>query len=74
MIHIDDVRDFDEMLKRRCHRFQDKLRDWLAPHRLTLGEVRVHKVLIPMVGVYTPGWQALPAVCWEFVELVTKED
>ncbi len=26
-----------------------------------------------MVGVYTPGWQALPACSWEFVELVTKD-
>lgn len=33
----------------------------------------MHKVLVPMVGVYTPGWQALPAVSWEFVELVTRE-
>jgi L-alanine-DL-glutamate epimerase-like enolase superfamily enzyme len=26
-----------------------------------------------MVGVYTPGWQALPAASWGFVELVTHE-
>ena len=73
MINIDDVRDFDGMLKRRIERFRVKLQDWLAPHRLTLADIRVHKVLIPMVGVYTPGWQALPAASWEFVELVTQE-
>ena len=73
MINIDDVRDFDAMLKRRIERFQVKLQDWLAPHRLTLADIRVHKVLIPMVGVYTPGWQALPAASWAFVELVTRE-
>ena len=50
MINIDDVRDFDAMLKRRIERFQVKLQDWLAPHRLTLADIRVHKVLIPMVG------------------------
>ena len=42
-------------------------------HRLTLREARVHHVLIPMVGLYTPGWQALPAWSWGFVELVTNE-
>jgi L-alanine-DL-glutamate epimerase-like enolase superfamily enzyme len=73
MMNIDDIRDFDVMLKRRIDLYREKLRDWLAPHRVTLEEARVHKVLIPMVGVYTPGWQALPAVSWEFVELVTKE-
>ena len=73
MINVDDVRDFDAMLKRRVSLYQGKLRDWLAPHRLRFEQARVHKVLIPMVGVYTPGWQALPAVSWEFVELVTKE-
>ena len=73
MICVDDVRDFDGALKRRISRFREKLADWLAPHRLTLAEARVHKVLIPMVGVYTPGWQALPAVSWEFVELITNQ-
>jgi len=73
LLNIDDVRDFDAMLKRRCTRYREKLRDWLAPHRLTLREARRHKVLIPMVGVYTPGWQALPACSWEFVELVTEQ-
>ncbi len=73
MICVDDVRDFDAMLKRRIAAFRLKLSDWLSPHRLTLAEARVHKVLIPMVGVYTPGWQALPAVSWEFIELVTNE-
>ena len=61
------------MLNRRVALFREKLADWLAPHRLTLGEASAHKVLIPMVGVYTPGWQALPAVSWAFVELKTKE-
>jgi L-alanine-DL-glutamate epimerase-like enolase superfamily enzyme len=73
MNNVDDIRDFDTMLKRRIAGFREKLRDWLAPHRLTLDEIRVHKVLMPMVGVYTPGWQALPAVSWAYVELVTKE-
>ncbi len=73
MINVDDVRQFDAMLKRRIQLYREKLRDWLAPHFLTLQEARVHKVLIPMAGVYTPGWQALPAVSWEFVELVTTQ-
>jgi len=73
MMNISDVRDFDDMLKRRIGLYRKKLKDWLAPHRLTLAEARVHKVLIPMVGVYTPGWAALPAVSWEFIELATKE-
>lgn len=72
-INVGDVRDFDVMLKRRIVLYREKLRAWLSPHQLTLKEARVHKVLIPMVGVYTPGWQALPAVSWEFIELVTKE-
>ena len=70
---LDDVRDFDGMLKRRIGSFREKLAAQLEPHRLTLEEARIHKVLIPMVGVYTPGWQALPAVSWAFVELRTKE-
>ena len=61
------------MLNRRVDSFREKLADELAPHRLTLGEARTHRVLIPMVGVYTPGWQALPAVSWAFVELRTNE-
>jgi L-alanine-DL-glutamate epimerase-like enolase superfamily enzyme len=73
MTNVDDVRDFDAMLKRRSNLYLQKLRDWLAPHRLTLETARVNKVLIPMAGVYTPGWQALPAVSWEFIELVTKQ-
>ena len=73
LLNIDDVRDFDAMLQGRIDRYRAKLRDWLAPHRLTLREARLHKVLIPMVGVYTPGWQALPACSWEFVELVTEQ-
>src|SRR3954454_3707631 len=73
MMNLNDVRDFDAVLKNRVNLYRERLRDWLAPHRLTLGEARVHKVLIPMVGVYTPGWQALPAVSWEFVEVVTEQ-
>jgi L-alanine-DL-glutamate epimerase-like enolase superfamily enzyme len=73
LLNIDDVRDFDAMLKGRIEQYRAKLRDWLAPNRLTLREARLHKVLIPMVGVYTPGWQALPACSWEFVELVTEQ-
>ena len=73
MRNVDDVRDFDAMLRKRVEGFREKLADWLAPHRLTLAEVRTHRVLIPMEGVYTPGWQALPACSWAFVELVTKE-
>ena len=73
MNNIDDVRDFEASLKQRLSRFKENLRDQLAPHHLTLAETRVHRVLIPMVGVYTPGWQALPAASWEFVELVTEQ-
>ncbi len=73
MIPVDDIRDYDAVLKKRIASFQTKLDDWLAPHRLTLAEARVHKVLIPMVGVYTPGWRALPACSWGLVELVTNE-
>src|SRR6202011_4445391 len=70
---IADLRDFDIFLRLQCTAVRGKLRDLLAGKRLTLAEARRHKVLIPMVGVYTPGWQALPACSWEFVELVTKE-
>ena len=73
LLCIDDVREFDAILKRRIAAFRENLADLLAPHRLTLETVNVHKVLIPMVGVYTPGWQALPAVSWAFVELKTKQ-
>ena len=73
LLSVGDIRDFDAMLKRRVATFRHKLADQLASHRLTLREARVHKVLIPMVGVYTPGWQALPAVSWSFVELKTRE-
>ena len=72
-MNVADLRDFDRMLKRRIALNREKLRDWLAPHRLTLAQARVNKVLIPMVGVYTPGWQALPAISWEFVELISRE-
>ena len=70
---IGDLRDFDIFLIRQCAWFRKKLRDQLAGKRLTLREIRRHRVLLPMVGVYTPGWQALPACSWEFVEIVTKE-
>jgi L-alanine-DL-glutamate epimerase-like enolase superfamily enzyme len=73
MLNIDDVRDFDGMLKRRIGLYRQKLRDWLAPHRMTLRDARIHRVLIPMRGVYTPGFQALPAVSWGFIELMTNE-
>lgn len=73
MLCLDDVRDYDRALKRRVALFREKLADLLSPHRLTLAEARVHKILFPMVGVYTPGWQALPAVSWGFVELRTSE-
>jgi len=59
--NISDIRDFDAMLLRRLKGFRSKFRDWLAPHTLTFAKARVHHVLMPMVGVYTPGWQALPA-------------
>jgi hypothetical protein len=72
-IRVNDLQDFDLFLKQRCRSFQQKLRDWLAPHRLTLKEAHIHRVLLPMVGVYTPGWQALPACSWGFVESVTHE-
>src|SRR5436190_23120362 len=73
MIHTGDVRDFDAMLKRRIALYRQQPREWLAPHRLTIAEIRVHRVLIPMVGVYTPGCQALPAISWDLVEIVTKQ-
>jgi len=68
-----DLVDFDAYLRERSAQARAKLADALAPTRLTLREARVHRVLIPMVGIYTPGWQALPAWSWEFVELVTNE-
>ncbi|MAE64434.1 MAG: hypothetical protein CMJ18_09205 [Phycisphaeraceae bacterium] len=61
------------MLRRRSDGFRQKLRDWLAGKTLTLAEARVSRVLVPMVGIYTPGFQALPACSWTFVELVTNE-
>ena len=69
----DDLVDFDAYLQGRITRARAELIEALAEHRLTLREARVHRVLIPMIGVYTPGWQALPAWSWEFVELVTNE-
>jgi len=73
MHDIGDLREFDGFLRGRCAQLRMKLRDLLAGRRLTLAEIRRHRVLLPMVGVYTPGWQALPACSWEFVELITRE-
>ena len=73
MLAIDDLRDFDTHLRARSQEVRARLREALAGHRLTLREARVHDVLMPMVGLYTPGWQALPAWSWGFVELVTNE-
>jgi L-alanine-DL-glutamate epimerase-like enolase superfamily enzyme len=70
---IDDLRDFDSHLRVRSAEVRARLREMLSGHRLTLREARVHNVLMPMVGLYTPGWQALPAWSWGFVELVTNE-
>lgn len=73
MIPTDDLRAFDVFLKGRCTEARARLHDLLAGRRLTLAKATVHRVLIPMVGVYTPGFQAMPACSWEFVELVTNE-
>ncbi|MDP9256791.1 MAG: mandelate racemase/muconate lactonizing enzyme family protein [Actinomycetota bacterium] len=73
LLAIDDLRDFDAHLRTRSGEARARLRELLSGHRLTLREARVHNVLMPMVGLYTPGWQALPAWSWGFVELVTNE-
>ena len=73
MLAIDDLRDFDAHLRTRSAQAGERLREALSGHRLTLREARVHHQLMPMVGLYTPGWQALPAWSWGFVELVTNE-
>src|SRR3954469_1529830 len=73
LLAIDDLRDFDAHLRGRSKEVRARLREALSGHRLTLREARVHHVLMPMVGLYTPGWQALPAWSWGFVELVTNE-
>jgi len=73
MNSIDDLKEFDTFLRFQCGVVRNKLRDMLVGKSLTLREARRHKVLIPMIGVYTPGWQALPACSWEFIELVTNE-
>ena len=73
MREIDDLRAFDGFLKKRCVEVRSRLDEMLGTKRLTLAEARVHRVLLPMHGVYTPGLQALPAVSWGFVELVTRE-
>lgn len=70
---IDDLVEFDAFLKARCVDARTRLLDMLGDARLTLADARVHRVLIPMTGVYTPGFQALPACSWEFVELVTDQ-
>jgi L-alanine-DL-glutamate epimerase-like enolase superfamily enzyme len=68
-----DLQEFDNFLRERCVQLRTKLRDMLVGRKLTLAKARRHRVLLPMVGVYTPGWQALPACSWEFVELITRE-
>ena len=73
LLAIDDLRDFDTHLGSRSKEVRERLGELLSGHRLTLREARVHHVLMPMVGLYTPGWQALPAWSWGFVELVTNE-
>ena len=73
LLAIDDLRDFDAHLRVRSAQARARLRERAPGHRLTLREARVHHVLMPMVGLYTPGWQALPAWSWGFVELVTNE-
>ena len=73
LLAIDDLRDFDVHLRVRSTQARERLRELLSGHRLTLREARVHHTLMPMVGLYTPGWQALPAWSWGFVELVTNE-
>src|SRR5437773_1795713 len=74
MVHdINDLKEFDQYLRQRSREVRGQLRDLLAGRRLTLARANRYRVLLPMVGVYTPGWQALPACSWEFVELVTQE-
>src|SRR6478672_2070767 len=74
MVHdISDLKEFDQYLRQRSREVRSRLCDLLADRRLTLARANRHRVLLPMVGVYTPGWQALPACSWEFVELVTQE-
>jgi hypothetical protein len=53
LINVDDLRDYDAFLKRRGATFRQKLADWLQPHRLTLAEARVHRVLIPALSRWT---------------------
>jgi L-alanine-DL-glutamate epimerase-like enolase superfamily enzyme len=74
MVHdINDLKEFDQYLRQQSREVRGRLRDLLAGRRLTLARANRYRVLLPMVGVYTPGWQALPACSWEFVELVTQE-
>src|SRR5689334_12597924 len=74
MIHdISDLKEFGQYLRQRSRDVRGQLRDLLAGRKLTLARANRQRVLLPMVGVYTPGWQALPACSWEFVELVTQE-
>ncbi|MSP83873.1 MAG: hypothetical protein EXQ94_13410 [Alphaproteobacteria bacterium] len=72
-LDIGDLRAFDDFLRDRCVAIRSRLRDALSGRKLTLASARRSRVLLPMVGVYTPGWQALPACSWEFVELVTDQ-
>jgi len=62
--NLDNVHDFDAMLKNRAGLCRDKPAHWLAPRKLTLAEARASRVLIPMAGARTPGWMSLLAVSW----------
>jgi L-alanine-DL-glutamate epimerase-like enolase superfamily enzyme len=70
---LDDLREYDAIVQARCREARARLSELLSGKLLTLAQARVHRVLIPMLGVYTPGSQALPAVSWGFVELVSKQ-
>lgn len=70
---VDDLKALDAHLRTRCDGARARLRDLLAGRRLTLAAAETHRVLIPMEGLYTPGFQALPAWCWELVELRSEE-
>jgi hypothetical protein len=68
-----DLQEFDNFLRERCVQLRMKLRDMLGGRKLTLAKARRHRVLLPMVGVYTPGGQALPACSWEFVDCHSQQ-
>jgi hypothetical protein len=48
-----DLQAFDRFLRARCAEIWSEVRERLSEHPLTLSEVRVTRVLIPMVGLYT---------------------